>query len=176
MAKTKEQKQTAIKDLKEKITISKASVFIDFSKVDSDALFKLRDNLKKEGCNMTVTKKSLLKRVLNFIGENDLAKKIGEIQGQLALIFGFEDEIAPSRICYTAFKENENIKILGGVLANEYQAKEQIMVLAQLPSKQVLLGRLVGSLNAPVSGFVHALKGNLNNLVCVLSEIQKVKK
>ena len=124
---------------------------------------------------MMVTKKSLLKKVLNSMGKKEIAEKIDEIKGQLALVFGFEDEIAPSRICYEAGKENENIKILGGVLDDEYQEKEQIMVLAQLPSKQVLLGRLVGSLAAPVSGFVHALKGNLNNLVYVLSEIQKVK-
>jgi len=175
MAKTKEQKQATIKDLKEKIAEQKASVFIDFSGVDSEAFFKLRDDLKQEGCNMMVTKKSLLKRVLGSIGKKDLAEKVGEIKGQLALVFGFEDEIAPSRICFEAGKANENIKILGGILDNEYQEKEQVMVLAQLPSKQVLLGRLVGSLNAPVSGFVHALKGNLSNLVCVLSEIQKVK-
>lgn len=175
MAKTKEQKQVAINNLKKSIASQKASVFIDFSGVEAEALFKLRDDLKKEGCNMTVTKKSLLKRVLNSIGEKDLAKKVDEIKGQLALVFGFEDEAAPSRICYEAGKVNENIKILGGILDNEYQDKEQVMVLAQLPSKQVLLGRLVGSLNAPVYGFVHALKGNLNNLVCVLSEIQKVK-
>lgn len=175
MAKTKEQKQAAIKDLKEKIAASKASVFIDFSNVDSKALFKLRDDLKKEGCNMMVTKKTLLKRVLDSMGENDLAKKIGEIKGQLALVFGFEDEIAPSRICYEAGKENENIKLLAGVLGSEYQKKEQVLELAKLPSRQELLGRLVGSLNSPVSRFVHVLKGNLNNLVYALKEIQKVK-
>lgn len=175
MAKTKTQKQKTIKDLKEKIAAQKASVFIDFSGVDSKTLFKLRGALKKEeGCLMVV-KKTLLRKVLDALGEEELTKKVDEVEGQLAVAFGFSDEIAPSRICYNAQKENENIKILGGILGKEYQSGDRVLALAQLPSKQELLARLVGSLASPVSRVVYVLKGNLSNLVCALSEIQKVK-
>lgn len=175
MAKTKEQKQTILSGLKQKLSEQKSIVFVDFSKVDSKTLFKLRDNLKAEGGCITVVKKTLLKRALQALDKKGLAKKIDEIKGQLALVFGFSDEVTPSRLCYEAAKENEAIKILGGVLAGEYQGQERIIELAQLPTKQVLLGRLVGSLASPMSGFARALKGNLSNLVCALSEIQKVK-
>jgi|ETNmetMinimDraft_2_1059921.scaffolds.fasta_scaffold38815_2 large subunit ribosomal protein L10 len=175
MAKTKEQKQNTLDSLKDKLSEQKAAVFVDFSKVDSKTLFKLRAELKKEDCNITVIKKTILKKALNASGKKDLVKHIDEIKGQLALVYGFGDEVAPSRICFEASKENENVKILGGILANEYQEQGAVLALAQLPSKQQLLGQLVGSLNSPISGFVHSLKGNLSNLVCVLNEIQKVK-
>ena len=175
MAKTKEQKEKAINDIKENLTQQKATVFVDFSSVDSKTLFKLRRDLKEENCNITVTKKTVLKKALVSLGKNKLVKNIEDIKGQLALVYGFEDEVAPSRICFEASKENEIVKILGGILANEYQEQTAVLALAQLPSKQQLLGQLVGSLSAPISGFVHSLKGNLSNLVCVLSEIQKVK-
>lgn len=175
MAKTKEQKQDTIKNLKENLEKQKATVFVDFSDVDSKTLFKLRHDLKEEDCNITVTKKTILKKALKSLGKKELAKHIDEIKGQLALVYGFVDEVAPSRICFTAAKENENVKILGGILQNEYQTQDKVLMLAQLPSKQQLLGQLVGSLKSPVSGFVHSLKGNLNNLVYALSEINRVK-
>jgi len=175
MAKTKEQKQSTLDKLKQGLSEQKSAVFVDFSNVGSKALFQLRKDLKAEDCNITVVKKTVLKKALNVLNKKDLAKKIDEVKGQLALVVGFSDEVAPSRICFNAQKENEEIKLLGGILNDEYQTQETILTLAQLPSKQALLGQLVGSLNAPIAGFVHALKGNLSNLVCVMSEIQKVK-
>jgi len=175
MAKTREQKLNTIEKLKDNLEKQKAAVFVDFSNVDSKTLFKLRHDLKEEDCNITITKKTILKKALNSLGKKELAKHIDEIKGQLAFVYGFGDEVAPSRICFTAAKVNENVKILGGILANEYQEQSAVLALAQLPSKQQLLGQLVGSLNAPISGFVHSLKGNLGNLVRVLGEIEKVK-
>lgn len=175
MAKTKEQKKSILNELKDRIAAQKAIVFIDFSNVESKALFKLRDELKAKGGTLEVVKKTLLKKVLQGLKEKDLAKKIDEVKGQLALAFGFEDEVSPAKVCYGIQKENENLKILGGVLGSEYQTKERVMELAQLPSRQDLLARLLGSLSSPVSRFVYVLRANLNNLVSVLSEIQKVK-
>lgn len=175
MAKTKEQKKKVIADLTEKIKRQKSVVFVDFGGLDSTKLFELRGELKNQGCQLKVVKKTLLKKVLEALKEKDLAQEIDKIEGQLALAFGFEDEIAPAQICWKFAEGTEVIKILGGVLGKEVLTKEKAIELAKLPSKQELLARLAGSLSSPIGGLLRALRGNLTNLVYVLNGIQKVK-
>ncbi len=175
MPKTKEQKQEIIKDLIESLSKQKAMVLLNFGGIDSKELFALRDELKEQDCELKVVKKTLLRKALEKAEAKGLTEKLAELKGQLALIFGFGDEVAPAKICYGHAKDNENLEILGGMFENAFIEQAQVITLAQLPSKQELLGRLVGSLNSPVSRFVYALKGNLSNLVRVLDEIQKVK-
>lgn len=169
MPKTRERKKASIEDLKEAMAQQKAVVFVDFQGVDSKALFKLRDDLKKENCRLTVVKKTLLKKSLESLGEKELAGKIDEVEGQLALVFGFQDEITPAKICYNFSTENENLKILAGLSEKEFLAKEKVVELANLPSREELLSRLVYSLIAPVSQLVNVLKGNIKGLVYVLA-------
>jgi len=172
MAKTKEQKQQIIKDLEEKLSTHKAVIIVGFHGVDSDSLFDLRGRLKKENCSLSVAKKTLLEKVLEKMGEKEILDKVKEIKTQLALIFSVRDEIVPSKICYQFSKENENLKILGAILGKEFLAKEKVIELASLPSREELLPRLLGTLKNPISGFVGVLRGNLNSLVYILSRIK----
>ncbi len=175
MPKSKEQKQKIIEDLKENFQKQKSTVLVDFSGCDSKFLFKLRDELEKSNCLLRVVKKRLLKKTLEGLTMKDISEKIGEIELQLALIFGFRDEIIPAKICYQFSKENENLIILGGILGKEFLAKEKIIELAQLPSREELTARFVGSLASPISGFVNTLKGNLKGLIYALSAIKEAK-
>ena len=79
------------------------------------------------------------------------------IPGQLALVFGIEDEIAPARIANQFAKTQENLKILGGIFENRFIEREKVLALANLPSRNELLGRLVGSIYSPVTSFVRVL-------------------
>ncbi len=173
MAKTKEQKQGIIRDLEEKISGQKTMVFMDFTGVDSDELFQLRRKLKETGCELKVVKKTLFEKALEKLNKKNIIEEIKKIKNQIVLIFGFNDEITASKFAYEAGKSNENFIILGGALGADCLTKEKIICLAQLPSRQELLAKITRSLQNPVSGFVGALKANLNNLVFVLSKIKK---
>lgn len=173
MPKTREQKKEIITDLKEKLGQQKSMVLVNFGGIDSKNLFQLRDDLKKENCLLKIVKKTLLKMVLKDLKETVLAEKLEAIQGQLALIFGFGDEVSPAKICYGFSAKNENLKILGGILEKDFLEKEKVIALAKLPSKTELLARLVGSLNAPISNFVYVLNGNIKGLLTVLSKIKQ---
>jgi len=175
MAKTKEQKKVIIEDLTDKINRQKSAALIDFSGIDSVNLFALRDELKKEDCQLQVIKKTLVQKVLEKLGEKDLADKIKSIKGQMALVFGFSDEVAPAKVCYQFSKKQEKLQLIAGILGKEFLDKEKIMALAELPSKQELLARLVGSLKAPISNFVYVLNGNIKGLVCALNAIKENK-
>jgi len=175
MAKTKEQKKEIIKDLKEKLEKQKTVVLIDFEGLASPVLFQMRNELKENDCLLKIVKKTLLTKVLEDTDEKEFLEKVKQRKGQLGLILGFEDEVLPCKICYKYSKDNENLKMLGGIFEKKFNDEQYVLQLAQLPSKEELLQRMVGSLACPVSRFVHALKGNLNNLVFVLNEIRKVK-
>ena len=95
------------------------------------------------------------------------------MKGQMAVIFGFTDEIAPAKISYLASKKNDQIKILAGILGKEYLDQDRVMELAKLPNKPELLGKLLGTMQAPISNFIYVLNGNIKGLVTVLSKIKK---
>lgn len=146
-------------------------VFIDFSKVNSKDIFALRRKLKAADCAITVAKKTLLG--VAFGKDNDIWKKAKEnIPGQLAVVFGIKDEVAPAKITQQFTKESENIKILGGIFESRFIDKAEVIVLSAIPSKEELLAKLVGSIFSPVSGLVNVLQGNIKGLVYVLSKLK----
>lgn len=157
MALTKEKKGKVIESLKEKIAKQKSVIFADFSKVNSADLFRLRQELKENGCSLKVGKKTLVRIAFGQSGISfwNLMKK--SIPGQLALVFGIEDEIAPARIANKFSKTNENFKILGGIFENRFIDRERALVLANLPTRNELLGRLLGSLSSSTVSFVRVL-------------------
>ena len=131
----------------------------------------MRKKLKEAGCVLKVGKKTLIRIAFGQSNISFWNKMKDSIPGQLALVFGIEDELSPARISNQFSKTNENFKILGGIFENRFIEKEKVLVLANLPSREELLGKLVGSISAPVSGFINVLQGNIKGLVVVLSKI-----
>ena len=157
MALNKEQKTKQIESIKEKVAKQKSVVFVDFAKVPSKDLFNFRKALKEAGCNLKIAKKTLVRIAFGQSNISFWNKIKSSIPGQLALVFGIEDEIAPARISNKFAKTNENLKILGGIFEKRFIDREKVLVLANLPTRNELLGRLVGSIYSPVSSFVRVL-------------------
>ena len=157
MALTKEKKQKKIAALKEKIARQKSVIFADFSKVNSADLFKLRKELKENGSSLKIGKKTLIRVAFGQSGVSFWNSIKKSIPGQLALVFGLEDEIAPARLSHQFSKKNENFKILGGIFEGRFIDREKVLALAMLPSRNELLGRLVGSLASSTTNFVRVL-------------------
>ena len=170
MALTKTQKQKIINDLKDKIARQKAMLFVDFTGLKVKDISNLRKKLKAINSELKVAKKTLMKIVFKE-GKIDINTK--EIPGELALVFSYKDEILPAKTVYQFSKEHENIKILGGFIENEHKEAEEIITLAQLPSREELFAKLVGSISAPLSNFAYALNYNLKGLLFLLSTIKK---
>jgi len=157
MALTKEQKTKQIEAVKEKISKQKSVIFVDFSKVSSKDMFGLRKSLKEAGCNLKIAKKTLIRIAFGQSNISFWNKIKSSVPGQLALVFGIEDEIAPARIANTFAKSHENFKILGGIFESRFIEREKVLVLANLPSRNELLSRLVGSIASSMIGFVTVL-------------------
>jgi len=169
MALTKAQKQKIIDDLGEKVTKQKAIVFVDFTGLKVKDLFNLRKRLKATESKIKIAKKTLIDIAFKEKGFKIDTKKL---PGQLALVFGFKDEISPARVIFKFSQENQNVKIIGGFFDQKIIGKEEVIELAKLQSREELIGRLVGSIQAPVSNFLYALNYNLKGLFYLLTKIK----
>jgi large subunit ribosomal protein L10 len=157
MALTKIQKTKQIDNVKERIANQKSVIFVDFAKVPSKEMFSLRKSLKEEGCNLKIAKKTLARIAFGQSGISYWNKMKSSIPGQLALVFGIEDEIAPARIANNFAKKQENFKILGGIFESRFIDREKVLALANIPSRNELLGRLLGSISSSTTKFVRVL-------------------
>ena len=175
MPKNKLQKQEILRTLSEKFKKSKSVVFAGFNALTVKDNEILRDQLRQENSEYYVAKKTLI----NLAFKDQISDlNVRTMDGKLAAIFSYDDEIASAKILANFRKDKEKegrIFFLGGILENKLLSKAEIEALSQLPSKHELYSQLVGSLNAPISGFVNALAGNLKNLVYVLKAIEEKK-
>ncbi|MDD3498414.1 MAG: 50S ribosomal protein L10 [Candidatus Moranbacteria bacterium] len=166
------QKEEIVKNLSEEIKNSKSVVFSDYRGLKASEINALKKELKKEGTNLMVIKKSLIDLSLK---KAKIDSSVKGMEGQMAITISSEDEVVPAKILSKFSKTNENLKILGGMLGKDIMTVEEVMALAKLPGKEELLAKIVGSLNAPISGFVNVLSGNTRGLVNVLKAIQEKK-
>ena len=170
MALTKAQKQKIVDDLKEKVDKQKSIVLASIVGVKVKGLTRLRKEMKKQDCELKVAKKTLISLAFK---EKKIDIDTKKLEGEVALSFGYWDEILPFKILYDFSKEDENLKILGGLIGQELLTREKAIELAQLSTREELLARLVGSIFSPISGLVNVLQGNIKGLMYALSAIKK---
>lgn len=169
---TRAQKEAIVKDLAAKLKASKAVVFSDFKGMTTKDMTALRREMRSEGLDFGVFKKTLIDIAIKDAG---LEMIVNDLDGQIAVAVSDKDEVAAAKIISKFGKANENLKIVAGILGDKAISKEEVAALAKLPSKEELLAKFVGTINAPVSGFVNALAGNLRNLVQVLKAVSDSK-
>ncbi len=173
MPKSKQAKHDEVDALGKGFAAAKALVFANFQGLTVAQSEELRKNARAAGVDVFAAKKTLVKRALEGAGIKDVATD--SFQGGIATFMAMQDEVSAAKVVHDFAKTHEIMTIFGGVLENKFITAASVRSLAALPSKQQLLGQLVGTLNAPVSGFVNALAGNIKNLLGVLSNIQKAK-
>ena len=158
-------KEQSVNELAERIKASKLVLLVEFigTNVADDTV--LRKDLREAGALKTVKKNNIIKRALNANGEagalktvkkNNIIKRAlnanGEagldeiLVGTSAIITSEEDYLTPLKIVYKFSKTHENYKIKGGMIDGKVVSAEDLLVLAQLPSKEELLSKLAGSL------------------------------
>lgn len=172
MAKTKVQKEEAIQALAERLKSAKGVVFANFQGLKVSESEELRGTCREQGMHVIATKKTFLRRALSELGIDVETKAF---DGGVAVICGDEDEVAPAQTVAAFAKDHDVLTIFGGTLEGTFIDSPMVVQLSKLPSKQQLLAQVVGTINAPVSGFVNVLAGNLRGLMTVLNGIKEAK-
>lgn len=169
---TRQQKEIFVREISEKIKSAKSSVFVDFQGLNVSDTREMKKNLRQSGIEYIVMKKRLFDRGAKEVG---LAVNASKIKGQFAVAFSYEDEVSAAKILENFSKKGEKISLVGGILEGKELNQEEILALAKIPSKQELLSKLVGSLNAPASRLVGVLSGTSRSFVLALKAIADQK-
>ena len=173
MATTRQEKAEQLDQVVNELTNAKGVVFAQYRGLTVKEIDKIRKNLKKENVKYTVVKVTLLKKAFEKLGiKSDNFK----YNGPIAVAVSQDDETSPARIIKLMGKDHPNLKLDGGVLNQEVIGSQMVMTLADLPSKQQLLGQLVSVIAGPARGLVTVLSGNMRQLVYALSAIAEAKK
>lgn len=172
MPKTRAQKGEIVDELSQKLGKMKSVVFTRISGYTMDDANSLRAKGRAVGVEVMIAKKTLLNRALE---QNGFTIAPDDLEGSILTTIGFDDEVAAAKLMAEFAKDRETIQIVGGILEGKFVGTSAIKQLSGLPSREALLAKLVGSLNAPISGFVNVLSGNLRGLVYVLNAIKATK-
>lgn len=168
---TKSQKEEIIGRLKEAIDQNKILVMADFRGLTVQDLGTIKKEVKEIGGRLHVAKKTLLNIALQEKGIDFDTRKF---TGPLVFAFGPEETGVPKKL-WSFSKKNDKLKIEGGILEGNVLSSDEVVVLAKLPSKEELLAKVVGTIQAPISGFVHVLSGTVGSIVNVIKAISDNK-
>ena len=164
---TKTQKQEKVKELEQYLRDQQGMVFVDVQGIGVKELSLLRNSLKRLGAKFTIVKKTLFQKALQTTGKEFNLKNV---QGQIAAIFAFEDLLPALKEAKNFTKKQQLFQVKGGYFEGEFQDAKRMLEIANIPSRQELLSRLVGSLASPMSKLTYVLQGNIKGLITVLAK------
>ncbi len=175
MAITRAEKEKAVSALNDDLSRLSLAVLTDYRGLTVNEVEALRQNLRDEGMTYRVTKNTLLKLALKSNSKlSDIDPEM--FKGPMALAFGFDDEVAPARVVFQFAKEHEALEIVGAITADgQLLSAAEVKALATLPSREQLLGHLVGTIAAPLSSFVGLMGANVRSIVNVLNALSQLE-
>ncbi|MBE0466364.1 MAG: 50S ribosomal protein L10, partial [Candidatus Desulforudis sp.] len=132
----------------------------------------LRRKIRESGAQMLVVKNTLTRLAAREAGIQDLDDLL---KGPTAVAFAYEDEVTLSKLMAQFQKEYREFELKGGVLQGRVIPVESVQRLADLPPRDVLMGQVAGTFQAPIAGLVHVLQGNIRKLVYVLEAVREKK-
>ena len=169
---SKQKKEDILQKLVEKFGRSKSVVFADYRGLDVAGISDLRSQLRAENAEMQVAKRTLIKLAAkDLVGEVDDSA----MEGPVFATFSYEDALSGIRVLFKFSKTNANLKLLGGIIDGKVVGPEVIQQYAELPSYDQLLAKLIGSMNAPISGFVGIGNSLVSGIVRVLNAYKNTK-
>lgn len=158
-AKILAKKQSDVEVLKEKLNKSKLVILADYRGINVTDITAIRADLRKENCEYVVAKNSALKFAVKDTEIADLAQYL---EGPTAVTFSYDDYVAPAKVLYNYAKENDFYQIKAGIMDGKVISAEEVIKLAKLPSREMLLTQLATVLLA-----------NIRNLAVVLDQVKQ---
>jgi large subunit ribosomal protein L10 len=161
--------QEVVKSLTEKFKAMKGLILTEYHGLTVEEISNLRLKLRPFGSEYTVVKNTLSK-----IAFKEAGIEVGkDFSRSTALVIESEDIVSPAKVVVEFTKTHANLKIKAGFLEGRFVNVAAIEQLSALPPKEVLIDRLLGSMNATITGFVNVLAANIRGLVTVLDAITK---
>ena len=169
---TLSQKQELVSALHEKFEKKKILILVDYKGLNVPKINELRSKLRQDGIEFRVVKNTLLTRAAE---QTDVELIKDQFEGPSAVALSYDDPVAPAKALYEFAKDNERLQIKGGVMGGSLLDADGIKRLSDLPSREVLLGKVLGTMNAVPTGLVRALSNIPERLLYALQAISDQK-
>ena len=168
----KKDKIKKVTEVKDKIDRCKVMVLTDYTKLKVKEVTELRRQLRGHEAELTVVKNTLSARAAVNAG----FEQFGDLlKGQVSLLFGYNDPIAPLKVLVTFLKGIEKGEIKGGLVEKNFVDPKEIEKLSKLPGREELIAKMVGGFKSPLYGLVNVLQGTIRKLVCTLDAVKDKK-
>jgi large subunit ribosomal protein L10 len=165
-------KAESVADLTGRLKASSTAVLADYRGMTVGQMRDLRSKLREGGIEMVVVKNTLARRAAKAAGYEPLST---ELVGPIAMLFAGEDVSAPARILNDYIRANRKMVIKGGLLEGQVIGAESVVELADLPSREILLSRLLGAMQSPLSNLASVLQAPISKLARTLEAVRTQK-
>ena len=165
-------KEQVVAELQEKLKGVKLAILVDYSGLNVTKITALRNELRKSDAEIRVIKNTLFK-----LASKDLEFNLFDdhLKGPLALIMNFGDVVEPTKVLVDFAKKNAALELKVGVMNGSFLTKEQIQTLSELPSREVLLGKLLSVMVGAQTSLVTVLSGVPRQFVQLLEAYRVAK-
>lgn len=170
MAKSRNSKSDLAKKYQSLLEGRSGFLLVDTQGMDTLTLTNLKMKLKDLGSDLVVIKNTVFKIALQ---NNEQDMKLQDFDGQTAMIVVGDDPSAAAKLIKDVQLEKKMLNAKLGSFQGEVLTAERVMQLAEIPSREVLLSKLLGSLVSPLSGVMNAVTGNARGLVFVLKQLSE---
>ncbi len=168
----KPEKIESVSEVKKYLQDSKSVFVTDYAGLNVADITRLRKNLRDNSVKYLVAKNTLIKIAAQETGFEEI---VDHLSGQTALAFGFDDPSVPAKILYNTFKEKQRPVIKVFVVDKKFFAGADIVRLAELPTREVLLAHVVAAVESPISSLIMSIDGVFQELVGTLDALAKAK-
>lgn len=170
-------KQAVVAQLKEQLESAKGVVLTSYKGLTVAQDTELRRELREAGVSYHVVKNTMLRIAAKEAGIEGIEE---HLEGTTAFAFSTEDAVAPAKVICGFIKKNkledaEVLTVKVGMVEGKVIGVDEVKALAALPSREELIAKLLGSMNAPISNTVSVLQGVIRNAVYVLDAIRSQK-
>ena len=149
------QKEQLVGEIAEKLQKAQSVIFFDYRGLTVAEVTELRAQMRKAGNEYIVVKNSMVERAAEKIGIDASVREM--LKGPSAFAIGYEDAVSPAKILKDAVKKLKKCEIKGGIVNGKVSDASAIDALAELPPKEVLIARMLGSMMSPISGLAIVL-------------------
>jgi large subunit ribosomal protein L10 len=162
--------------LKEKFSKAQVAIFADYKGLTATQADDLRRALRTHNTEVKVLKNNVARLLTNDGSMGDEAKSLMDgVVGPTMVAFAYGDPAAAAKVIHKFAQDNEALKLKESLMGTKRIDASGVEELAKLPSKEVLIAKLLGTLNAPVTNFVGVLAAVPRSLVTVLAAVEKKK-
>ena len=166
------EKAGKVAELKDLLSSSKGAVLVDYCGLTVAEDTELRSKMREAGVKYMVAKNTFIRIAAKEAGVEGLDSYL---EHNTAVAFSAEDPVAPAKILNDFSKDHNALELKAGILDGKVIALDEVKALAELPSRDELLAKLVGSMQAPISGLVNVLQGTIRNFVYTLEAVRQKK-